>query len=60
MNRNLHMGLSIVASGLLLTSCVSSKKFKASQAALESARSDSASLAGRVAEQEASIGQLKQ
>jgi len=60
MNRNLHLGLSIAASVLLLTSCVSSKKFKASQAALESARNDSASLAGKVAEQENNIGQLKQ
>jgi len=60
MNRNLHLGLSIAASVLLLTSCVSSKKFKASQAALESARNDSASLAGKVAEQETNIGQLKQ
>ncbi|HVW58614.1 MAG TPA: OmpA family protein, partial [Puia sp.] len=60
MNRNLHLGLSIVASTLLLASCVSSKKFKASQTALGSARSDSARLAGKVADQEASIGQLKQ
>ena len=60
MNRNLHLSLSIVASTLLLASCVSSKKFKASQTALESARSDSARLAGKVADQEASIGQLKQ
>lgn len=60
MNRAIHLGLSIVASILLLTSCVSSKKFKASQSALESARNDSAKLAGKVADQEAAIGQLKQ
>src|SRR5882757_316514 len=60
MNRTIHLGLSIVASILLLTSCVSSKKFKASQSALESARNDSAILAGKVADQEASIEQLKQ
>lgn len=60
MNRTMHMGLSIAASVLLLTSCVSNKKFKASQSALESARNDSARLAGKVADQEAAIGQLKQ
>jgi chemotaxis protein MotB len=60
MNKAIHLGLSIVASVLLLTSCVSSKKFKASQSALESARNDSAKLAGKVADQEAAIGQLKQ
>lgn len=60
MKRILHLGLSIVASALLLTSCVSSKKFKASQGALESARNDSARLAGKVADQEAAIGQLRQ
>ena len=58
--RSIHFSLTFVASILLLTSCVSSKKFKASQSALESARNDSARLAGKVADQEASIGQLKQ
>lgn len=44
----------------LLTSCVSSGRYHASLSALESARNDSARLAGRVAQQESSIGQLKQ
>jgi chemotaxis protein MotB len=60
MNKAVYLGLSTIASILLLTSCVSNKKFKASQSALESARNDSARLAGRVADQEATIGQLKQ
>jgi chemotaxis protein MotB len=44
----------------LLTSCVSSGRYHASLSALESARNDSARLAGRVAQQETEIGQLKQ
>jgi len=60
MNKAVHLGLTAIASILLLTSCVSNKKFKASQSALESARNDSARLAGKVADQEATIGQLKQ
>ena len=44
----------------LLTSCVSSGRYHASLSALESARNDSARLAGRVAQQESEIGQLKQ
>jgi len=60
MGRVLHLGLSIVASSLLLVSCVSNKKFRASQSALESARSDSAKLAAQVADLQANIVQLKQ
>lgn len=56
----LKTSIVFLASVLLLGSCVSSKKFKASQSALQSARSDSARLAGKVADQEAAIGQLKQ
>lgn len=44
----------------LLTSCVSSGRYHASLSALESARNDSARLAGKVAQQDATIGQLKQ
>jgi chemotaxis protein MotB len=44
----------------LLTSCVSSGRYHASLSALESARNDSARLAGRVAQQGTEIGQLKQ
>lgn len=60
MQRTIHLSLSILASVALLTSCVSNKKFKASQSSLESVRNDSARLAGKVADQEAAIGQLKQ
>jgi chemotaxis protein MotB len=52
--------VAVLASILLLGSCVSSKKFKASQNALASVRSDSARLSGKIADQEATIGQLKQ
>ncbi len=44
----------------LLTSCVSSGRYHASLSALESARNDSSRLAGKVAQQESTIGQLKQ
>lgn len=60
MRRVLHLCLTLVASSLLLVSCVSSKKFKASQSALASARNDSARLAGQVADLQANVGQLKQ
>jgi len=49
-----------VTTTTLLTSCVSSGRYHASLSALESARNDSARLAGRVAQQESTIGQLKQ
>lgn len=55
-----YLTLSAAVCTLFLTSCVSNRKFKASQAALESARNDSARLAGKVADQETTIGQLKQ
>lgn len=45
---------------VLLSSCVPTKKFKASQSALQSARNDSAALAGKVKNLEADIAQLKQ
>jgi len=44
----------------LLTSCVSSGKFKRSQADLQSARNDSARLAGQVSDLQGNVGQLKQ
>src|SRR5258708_24906038 len=44
----------------LLTSCVSSGRYHASLSALESARNDSSRLAGKVAQQESTIGKLKQ
>ena len=49
-----------VATAFFLTSCVSSGKFKASQASLQSARNDSARLAGQVSELQTNVGQLKQ
>jgi len=55
-----YLTLSAAIFTLFLTSCVSNRKFKDSQAALESARNDSARLAGKVADQETAIGQLKQ
>ena len=55
-----YLTLSAAICTLFLTSCVSNRKFKDSQAALESARNDSARLAGKVADQETAIGQLKQ
>lgn len=44
----------------LLSSCVPTKKFKASQSALQSARNDSASLAQKVSKLEGDIKQLNQ
>jgi chemotaxis protein MotB len=45
---------------LSISSCVSSKKFKTSQMALESLRNDSAMLARKVSELQGNIAQLKQ
>ncbi|HMH23656.1 MAG TPA: OmpA family protein [Puia sp.] len=60
MKRTIHFAVIFSVSALLLASCVPTRKFKDSQAALQSARNDSASLAARVADQQAAIGQLKQ
>lgn len=60
MKRSLHFLTAISVSALLLASCVPTKKFRDSQAALQSARNDSASLAARVASQQAMIGKLQQ
>lgn len=49
-------GLSV----LLLTSCVSSKKYKASQAALQSARNDSAQLAQQVSSLTQNVNSMEQ
>jgi chemotaxis protein MotB len=57
MNRNLTVSIGILA---LLSSCVPTKKFKASQSALQSARNDSAALAKNVSDLKANIEQLKQ
>ena len=60
MKRVLHSVAIFTVISLLLISCVPTRKFRDSQAALQSARNDSASLAARVADQQAAIGQLKQ
>jgi chemotaxis protein MotB len=49
----------VVVAGLLLGSCVSTKKFEASQQALQSARNDSALLAAKVSSLESNVSQLK-
>lgn len=59
MRKIIHVAFSAAAATLLLTSCVSNKKFKASQSALQSARTDSASLAAQVAELKNNNGQLQ-
>jgi chemotaxis protein MotB len=51
--------LLLLAGSLFLGSCVSNRKFEASQRALESARSDSAMLAGKVSTLESTVSQLK-
>jgi chemotaxis protein MotB len=48
-----------VAIALFLGSCVSTKKFEASQQALQSVRNDSASLAAKVSNLESNVSQLK-
>jgi len=60
MKRAIHSIAIFSVITLLLASCVPTRKFRDSQAALQSARNDSASLASRVADQQAAIGQLKQ
>jgi chemotaxis protein MotB len=58
MRKTIHT-LCLVASGLLLlSSCVPTKKFKDSQAALASARNDSARLANKVTDLQSTIAQL--
>jgi chemotaxis protein MotB len=60
MKQTLHFAASIAVSTLLLVSCVPTRKFKDSQAALQSARNDSAALAGQVASLKGTVGQLQQ
>lgn len=49
----------LVAAALFLGSCVPTRKFKASQQALQSVRNDSASLAAKVSNLESNVSQLK-
>lgn len=67
MRKFLSLTIAAFATSLLLTNCVSSRKYQDSQNALQSARNDSARLAGEVASLgsqvkglQANIGQLKQ
>ena len=60
MRRIANIAILSVTSTLLLVSCVPTKKWKASEAALQSARNDSAKLAGQVADLQSNVGQLKQ
>ena len=49
----------LMAAALFLGSCVPTRKFKASQQALQSVRNDSASLAAKVSNLESNVSQLK-
>jgi chemotaxis protein MotB len=60
MRRITNVAILAVTSTLLLVSCVPTKRWKASEAALQSARNDSALLAGKVADLQSNVGQLKQ
>jgi len=60
MGKCINAVLILTASTLLLGSCVPTRKFKDSQAALESARNDSAKLAANVSDLQANVAQLKQ
>jgi chemotaxis protein MotB len=60
--KNLISKMAVIAAvtTLFITSCVPTRKYKASEAALQNARNDSAALANKVADLQASVGQLKQ
>ena len=60
MKKAIHLLAIIATTSLFLASCVPTRRWKASEAALQSVRSDSARLAQQVAQHEATIGQLKQ
>jgi chemotaxis protein MotB len=60
MKKFLYYTTGFTLSILLLVSCVPTRRWKASEAALQSARDDSARLAGQVANMQSTIGQLKQ
>jgi len=60
MRRIANIAILSVTSTLLLIGCVPTRKWKASEAALQSARNDSAKLAGQVADLQSNVGQLKQ
>ncbi len=56
----LNSTIFVLASSLILIGCVPARKLKASESALQSARNDSAALAGKVADLQSTVGQLKQ
>lgn len=58
MNRTITVTKVFIGSLVLLSSCVPTKKFKASEAALQSARNDSAALARKVSNLEGDITKL--
>jgi chemotaxis protein MotB len=60
MNRTFTVTKIFIGTLVLLSSCVPTKKFKASQSALQSARNDSASLAQKVSKLEGNITKLNQ
>ncbi len=60
MKKTVHSLAILITTISLLASCVPTRKYKASEAALAAARNDSASLAAKVAEQQSTIGQLQQ
>ncbi len=60
MKRIINFLTMAVAGTLLFSSCVPTRKYKASQSSLQSARNDSARLAGKVDELQSAVAQLKQ
>ncbi|HEY4154915.1 MAG TPA: OmpA family protein [Puia sp.] len=59
MTKKINGLIAMIAVALFLGSCVPTRKFDASQRALQSARSDSARLAARVSTLESTVSQLK-
>jgi chemotaxis protein MotB len=60
MKKVFYSVLAITISSLLIASCVPTRKYRDSQSALQSVRTDSAALAGQVATLQSEVGQLKQ
>jgi chemotaxis protein MotB len=60
MKKVFYSVIAITISSLLIASCVPTRKYRDSQSALQSVRTDSAALAGQVATLQSEVGQLKQ
>ena len=60
MKKCLHVLTFFITTCLLLASCVSARRYHAAQADAQTLRDDSAKLAGEIASQSTTIGQLKQ